>query len=514
MRSQSAARWLRAPFFVMPAEIAMQSSVVLLEHACACPWTCGHAIAEECSAGSLMSRYVAARLMGQGTSVRIERISGQEPPGRQYADRLVAGGDLLGVHTCYCREHTRQVFELLDGVKALRPDVRVFVYGYFPTFAWRAIMRDFPQVDWIVCGEPEQTCAELAAACGDMQAVAGIARRDCGRLVQGPARAAIADLDMLPFPLRDPGRPQTMVLLGSRGRASAQETSRSAAFYGAPWRGRSPENIAAEVAALLPGLQQPWISFADEDFFGPGQAGQARAREIADRLQDFSLECELTCCPGDVQETTLAALVRAGLRRVRLDIGYQDLIETGRDACSRGLEVLRCHAVEPVPCCVLLEPDAALEDVGRGFQSLRQFRLLEQLPVTLGALGNRRIVLRGMPLFGHLERQGRLLQTNPLAYEALYRFADARVGLLADVMGTVCSRVRTAAAQARSPIRLDAPQSAAGAQINAILVNAFAELTVLLERGELAAPGAAQAKTEDLIGQIEGALVAARVCQS
>ena len=65
----------------------------------------------------------------------------------------------------------------------------------------------YPNVDFAVIGEPEQTMFELAAAlekgnATDLEKVKGIAFKKSGEAIITPTRPPIQDLDSLPFPAR------------------------------------------------------------------------------------------------------------------------------------------------------------------------------------------------------------------------------------------------------------------------------------------------------------------------
>ena len=98
----------------------------------------------------------------------------------------------------------------LRAIKAALPQVITVYGGVFPTYQYRDILAEHPEVDVIVCGEGEATTLALVEALArhrdaqtrrgvplarDLADVAGIAFRRSGEVVATAARAPIADLD-------------------------------------------------------------------------------------------------------------------------------------------------------------------------------------------------------------------------------------------------------------------------------------------------------------------------------
>jgi anaerobic magnesium-protoporphyrin IX monomethyl ester cyclase len=98
----------------------------------------------------------------------------------------------------------------LRAIKAALPQVITVYGGVFPTYQYRDILAEHPEVDVIVRGEGEATTLALVEAlarhrdaqtrrgvplAGDLAGVAGIAFRRGGEVIATAARAPIADLD-------------------------------------------------------------------------------------------------------------------------------------------------------------------------------------------------------------------------------------------------------------------------------------------------------------------------------
>ena len=85
--------------------------------------------------------------------------------------------------------------------------MHINLYGYYPTFAYKKILEDFPHIDSVTVGEPEFTALELAQHISQNRApdeihIPGLAsRNNQGNVVFSP-RPPVQDLDQLPYPDR------------------------------------------------------------------------------------------------------------------------------------------------------------------------------------------------------------------------------------------------------------------------------------------------------------------------
>jgi anaerobic magnesium-protoporphyrin IX monomethyl ester cyclase len=90
------------------------------------------------------------------------------------------------------------VVELTRNIKARLPDVKVIYGGVFPTYHYREILQQEPQIDVCVRGEGEATITRLVNAIErneDLAWVDGIALRRDGVVIETAPAAMIEDLD-------------------------------------------------------------------------------------------------------------------------------------------------------------------------------------------------------------------------------------------------------------------------------------------------------------------------------
>lgn len=122
----------------------------------------------------------------------------------------------------------------------------------------RETLAAYPQVDCVIRGEYEITCAELGAGEVPMADILGITwRNEAGEIVQNPPRPFIDDLDTIPFPARhltnnalytrpDSGAMQTTIVT-NRGCPHSCIYCLAPIVSGKKNRHRSPANVLAEL---------------------------------------------------------------------------------------------------------------------------------------------------------------------------------------------------------------------------------------------------------------------------
>ena len=69
---------------------------------------------------------------------------------------------LLCVHAVYLWEKTQDIFDMLSTIKSKNLAMHINLYGYYPTFAYKKILGDFPFIDSVTIGEPEFISLDLA----------------------------------------------------------------------------------------------------------------------------------------------------------------------------------------------------------------------------------------------------------------------------------------------------------------------------------------------------------------
>jgi anaerobic magnesium-protoporphyrin IX monomethyl ester cyclase len=131
----------------------------------------------------------------------VELIDGEigNVPLNLLADRIMhrAPAVLMIGHSGSTSAHP-VVAELTRSVKARLPDLVIVYGGVFPTYHFREVLEQEPQIDICVRGEGEATITRVATALEqkeDLARVDGIAFRRNGLIVETAPAAMIEDLD-------------------------------------------------------------------------------------------------------------------------------------------------------------------------------------------------------------------------------------------------------------------------------------------------------------------------------
>ncbi len=147
--------------------------------------------------------------------------------------------------------------------------------GVFPTYHWREILAEEPQIDVIVRGEGEETCRRVVACFATDRALAevpGIAFRQRGKVCRTSSAPLIRDLDSyrVAWELIDHqrytywGGQRAVVVQFSRGCPHHCTFCGQHGFW-TRWRHRDPRRFAAELARLYREQGVRVINFADEN---------------------------------------------------------------------------------------------------------------------------------------------------------------------------------------------------------------------------------------------------------
>ena len=208
--------------------------------------------------------------------------------------------------------------------------------GHFPTFEYRFLLEQIPGLDTVVRHEGELTVLELFRRLDEPDSwhtIRGLAYRRNGAVQATSLRPLIADLDELPYPVRN-AVPAThrgigvSSLIGSRGCyydctfCSIQE------FYREPpgpkRRSRSPANVAGEMEQLHRDQGVRIFIFQDDDLFMKGRTHRAWIdgfiAEIDARGLTGRILWRVSCRVDDLDAAILAPMKAAGLASVYIGI--------------------------------------------------------------------------------------------------------------------------------------------------------------------------------------------------
>lgn len=295
---------------------------------------------------SLGLGYVAAGLRKNGYEVEIldARLLGLSI--EQTVENVLARNtDLIGF-SMPSGVLFNQVSEIIRRVKNVSKDVHITLGGQYPTFGYKYILKNLPEVDSIVRFEGDYTILDLVKAIHNKETwinIPGLAFINNNEIITTPHRQLVADLDELPFPSRD-----TLPEIVKQSGAAIISTSRGCyancsfcsvrSFYcpsdGKLWRGRSVSNTIKEIKWLKTNFNPDQLWFADDNVFGPGVKGAERLKEIFQILKSEDITFDsiaFSCRVNDVlKNSDIFELARkTGLKTVYLGVesGVQRILD-------------------------------------------------------------------------------------------------------------------------------------------------------------------------------------------
>jgi radical SAM superfamily enzyme YgiQ (UPF0313 family) len=343
--------------------------------------------------------------------------------------------------------------------KRLGDAVHITAGGPLATFLGERLMRNpaWGFLDSLVRGEGERAVVALAAALHagrPLAEVPSLVHREGAEVRQNPLARDVRDLDELPWPARDQIRALRVAPPYVRVSTSRGCTSRCT-FCNAPhagnvftgqkvWRGRSPENVVAELEHLHRTLGARTFDFVDSTFEDPGGGalGKDRIRRIAELILERGLKVYFNCCMqaqnwSDQDDALLSILTRAGLEKVL--VGLESGSDRGLDRWrkrarkrdnERILPLLRRHGIYVAFGYILFHPHSTPEEVREGADFLRRYlghnlrRYTTRLELYPGAEEVERLRAEGLLLPEYD------LSLNPFAY----RFVEEEMGRLSGVL--------------------------------------------------------------------------------
>jgi anaerobic magnesium-protoporphyrin IX monomethyl ester cyclase len=211
-----------------------------------------------------------------------------------YAPNIVASS----AFTC----NTYACVRVVEVAKIIDPNIVTVVGGQHFSFTAEESLTTFPEIDYVVRGEGEQTLVELIRALENgkgFSAIDGLSFRTDGRIIHNPPRSMIENLDSLPFPAYHlveknlnnynfkmmAGKSRYLIVEGSRGCWHRCTFCTQWCHWEGQWRTKSAGHIADEMVHLRDDYGAEFIWFTDDNF-ELGKRGKELAQELGSK--DFN----------------------------------------------------------------------------------------------------------------------------------------------------------------------------------------------------------------------------------
>ncbi len=190
--------------------------------------------------------------------------------------------------------------------KTVNDEIVTVVGGIHFSFVPEESLNDFPEIDYIVCGEGEVTMVELIKRLrsgSKVNKVKGLSFKHNGMIIHTHARPLIENLDTLPYPayhlvegdikkyhftMMAGKNTRFMVLEGARGCVHKCSFCTQWKYWGARWRTKSVKRIVDELVYLNENFDGQFLWFADDNF-----EYRKRGKELWERLRKHKFNDEL-----------------------------------------------------------------------------------------------------------------------------------------------------------------------------------------------------------------------------
>ncbi|MDR3090290.1 MAG: B12-binding domain-containing radical SAM protein [Desulfobulbaceae bacterium] len=315
---------------------------VVLVHPLGSNWVSGHK-----DASSLANRMppigllsLAAWLEKEGIETKIIDCLGPTVAPGGVVQRIVQEEpDLLGFSTT--TSAFLDAYQLTESIKKIKPNLKTVFGGVHVSAIGGDLLRQFPEIDFLVMGEGERTLSELASGKNSAE-IDGLIFRNGQEIIVNRPREPIADLDSLPLPAYDklagfPNHYQLPLFSYINAPGATMITSRGCPYqcsycdrsvFKRGYRFNSAEYIYEHMAFLRGRFGVRHVNIYDDLF----TLHRGRIEALCERLIAKPLAMRFNCAVrvGHADDDLLRLLRRAGCLMVSLGIESGDaaLLET------------------------------------------------------------------------------------------------------------------------------------------------------------------------------------------
>lgn len=319
---------------------------------------------------------------------------------------------------------------IADSIELIRA-LRTFGYqghitcgGHVPTFSFRELLAEVPQLSSVIRHDGEETLVELTRQViggGPLAGIHGLVWRDGDQIVVEPPRPLVRRLETLAQPLRRRplqrvgGLPISFVItsrgcIGDCSYCCIRAFNRDAG--GPAYRSRPENDVADEVAAVYHRDDARVFLFQDDLFILPNEQRTLRRLDaLTSAFAERGVEDArfwIKSRPESLSEEVVAAAARMGTLHLFLGVESASprqlrVLGRGHDPNDNERAIRLCKDAGIVPSfnLMLFDPDSTLDDVSLGLDFLSKH---VDLPWNIC----RTEVYPGTPLLEKLRGEGRL----------------------------------------------------------------------------------------------------------
>ncbi|MEJ2543346.1 MAG: radical SAM protein [Calditrichaceae bacterium] len=232
-------------------------------------------------------------------------------------------------------ETAKKGLRLIKKLRGKNYSGKIVIGGYFATFSSKELLKDFPEIDYVVRGEGELTLEELMEyelwKVNDLNEINGLTFRNNSKIIENPARPLIEDLDILPPPDRKYANEvlkhkPALRIYATRGCWGQCSFCDIVGLYGISkgkaWRRRSVSKLVDEIESLQNHYHINHFTFNDDQFLVKGKKSLEYVDEFAVELEkrNLNITFDLMCRADTVTKKVMVRLKSVGLERVFLGL--------------------------------------------------------------------------------------------------------------------------------------------------------------------------------------------------
>lgn len=348
-----------------------------------------------------------------------------------------------------------EIVEYSSLIKKKRPETLILLMGWghhsAPIKA-KEIIQNLKCIDIIVKNEGEQTVVELADRISkgeDLKSCKGIFLRDGERVIETESRPLLEELDLLPFPARDINyrhNYQAVRISSARGCLGSCTFCPMSIKSSPVWRGRSPENVVAEIKEIIKNLHIRNFMFVDPTFEDPGEKGKRRIAKIAELIikENLNITFIINVRAEDWKEKDedlLKMLFQAGLESITVGIesGSRKNLDlynkrANLEDVARFVAMTKKYNIYLIYGFIMFNPYTTLEDLEENNEFLHKLGL----SFLMGAYYIRLKAFPGTPLYERMREDGYVIPKETDQYTLYdYKYENSEVKKLAEKMQEV-----------------------------------------------------------------------------